>query len=52
MSQILEQSRQPEPTKNLVESLPAREGVKLSENQTISSWELMGLTWLLVDDWC
>ena len=50
MSQMLVQSRHPEPAKILVERLPVKEGVKLSENLA-SSWEdLRGLSWLFVED--
>ena len=50
MSQVLAQSRHPEPAELLVERLPAKEGVKLSE--LAGSWEdIRGLSWLFVEDW-
>jgi len=36
MSQVLSQSRHPEPENILVERLPVKEDVKLSENRTVS----------------
>jgi hypothetical protein len=51
MSQVLSQSRHPEPAKILVERSPVKEGVKLSESLA-GSWEdLRGLSWLFVEDW-
>ena len=50
MSQVLAQSRHPEPAELLVERLPAKEGVKLSD--LAGSWEdIRGLSWLFVEDW-
>ena len=50
MSQMLEQARHPEPAKTLVERMPVKEGVKLSEISA-GSWEdLLGLSWLMVED--
>lgn len=48
---------QPEPTKNLVESNPVKEGKKLSivdntvpARSTFCAEDLMGLSWVLFDD--
>lgn len=52
MSQLLEQSRHPEPANILVERSPAKEGVKLSTDIQAYSWEdIQGLSWLLLEDW-
>jgi len=51
MSQLLLQSRHPEPKENLVEGLPVKEGTKLSQTNMASSWEdLMGLTWIFMEE--
>ena len=56
-TQSLKTMWQPEPQTNLVESIPVKEGVKLSVNETLSdfpecSWEdLRGLSWILMEDW-
>ncbi len=55
-SQTLIEVRQPEPTKNLVESIPVQEGIKLSKFQRTAlddpcSWQDMrGLAWLFFED--
>jgi len=51
MSQVLAQSRHPEPENILVERSPVKEGVKLSENTAVSWEDIRGLSWLFVDDW-
>ena len=51
MSQVLAQSRHPEPAKMLVERSPVEEGVKLSENTAVSWEDIRGLSWLFVEDW-
>lgn len=51
MSQVLSQSRHPEPENILVERLSVKEGVKLSENRTVSWEDIRGLSWLFVEDW-
>jgi len=48
-TQCIQTTRQPEPTKILVESIPVKEGGKLLMN---NSWEdLRGLTWVFHEDW-
>jgi hypothetical protein len=48
-TQCIQTTRQPEPTKILVESTPVKEEIKLSMN---NSWEdLRGLTWVSHEDW-
>lgn len=50
MSQILEQAKYLKP-KSLIERVPTKDRVKLSE-QTTYSWEdLRGLTWVFSEDW-
>jgi hypothetical protein len=55
--QLLTEVRHPEPLENLVESIPVRDGIKLSEINPIfknskESWtDLLGLGWLVCEDW-
>ena len=53
---VINKKRQPEPQKNLVEEAPpVQEGIKLSviENQNITgpNLDLIGLSWIFLDDW-
>ena len=57
MSTIQIAKRQPEPTKNLVEVFPVKKGANpsgvkldLPTNVTITGNELIGLTWMLLED--
>jgi hypothetical protein len=56
--QLLTEVRQPEPIKNLVQSIPVKDGMKLSETNSILhksnqiSWEdIRGLGWVFYEDW-
>ena len=48
-SQTIQTSRHPEPKEILVESIPVKEGTKLSMDY---SWEdLRGLSWIQAEEW-
>lgn len=56
--QLLTEDRHPEPVENLVESMPVKDGIKLSENSIIfekngeQPWtDLLGLGWVVCEDW-
>lgn len=55
--QLLTEVRHPEPLENLVESMPVKNGLKLSDSSlnyltTKVSWmDLRGLGWLFCEDW-
>lgn len=52
MNQLILQTRQPEPEKKMVESVPI-EGKKLStmSQHPFTQSDLMGLTWVFSEDW-
>ena len=54
MNQLKLEVRQPKPKNNLVESIPAEEGKKLStmSHYPYTQSDLMGLTWVFFEeDW-
>jgi hypothetical protein len=56
--QLLSKVRHPEPLENLVESLPVKDGMKLSDaqfpiqkNHGVSWEDIRGLGWVFSEDW-
>lgn len=57
-SRLITEIRHPEPIENLVESMPVKDGIKLSKNHSFiqrnngMSWsDLRGLGWMIYEDW-
>ncbi|MFB5630447.1 MAG: hypothetical protein ACE5RN_02550 [Nitrosopumilaceae archaeon] len=56
-TQLLSQVRHPEPLENLVESMPVKDGMKLSEISSMSNFskdlwmDIRGLGWIFCEDW-